>query len=130
VPRHAANWCDVNPKWLISCRLRCPRRWHIERHNGNYDFPVRVAWLVEHIPEARLIWFCDGSFVVLVFRCCLFDTFQHTRKIGVSIENNYGSFGIAPTQVREQLVDGFEELLLAFPEFAFGDEDISVSLPN
>jgi hypothetical protein len=57
--------------------------------------------------------------------CDLSDFLQNIGEACLPVEDNDRSFGIAPTQVRKKLVNGVEELLLASPELALCDKDIS-----
>src|SRR5690242_15608364 len=72
----------------------------------------------------------ERPFVIPVTRDGLGYGFQHLGKVCVAIEHQEGSFRVSPSQVREKLIDGFEEFLWAFPNFALRNEDIAVTDAN
>src|SRR5687767_11420243 len=56
------------------------------------------------------------------------DTFQYSGRVSSAIKNKNGCFPVAPSRIPEQLIDRIPKSLRAFPEFAFSNEDISVTL--
>jgi hypothetical protein len=60
----------------------------------------------------------------------LLNLVENVREVRVTVKNEYSSLCVTPTHVRKQLVNRFEELLLAFPELAFSDKEILVSLTD
>ena len=105
-------------------------RGHIKRHYRDDNLTIRVVRLVEDVAEVRFIRTSDGSFVAFMLRHNLGDFLQHLCKVGVPVEDHDRSLGVATTHIRKQLINGFEELLLASPELAFCDEDVLAVSPD
>src|SRR5437016_5047025 len=65
-----------------------------------------------------------------MLRCAGRDLLKHRFEFFVPNETDNSSFGISPSQVTKNLVDGFVKVFVAFPKFALANKDVRPSMAN
>jgi hypothetical protein len=87
---------------LFGC-LACG--WYIEAQHRQNDFAISVVGLGKNITERRIARWPGIAFEERVFWHRFTNLRNNSCKISISIEDKNGNFCIAPTKVRQELLE-------------------------
>lgn len=101
-------------------------RREVKEQHSHLDFAIAVSLYVEALIEPGFAARIGGPEIVGMMGDGGFTRFEDFAEILVRNEEYDGSFGVTPRQVADELSQGFEADLGAFPDFELGHENIAV----
>src|SRR4051794_18012317 len=102
----------LGASWKTSLSLR-----DVKGENRKNEFPIRVILAPEDVPPSCFAFLAFASLEVWMRFNALPKLAEHMAEILEGAEHNQAGFGITPSQVTQELVNGLTSDLRPAPEF-------------